>query len=173
MAGWVTVREASEVLGVSQDTIKRRLKNGELVGRREKIPNGFKWYVQVQDAPTTVGTTVDDSSTVAGSTADTTAHSGGTSVETEAALTVLAVELQMVKEAKAAQDQELAKVWTQLEARTREVEELHVLLQRAQEQRQAPLYLPPQQQGATMAGAAVNFRKALMGSWWWKKLFAP
>lgn len=41
----VTIKEAAERLGVSQDTIRRRLKTGELAGEREKTRQGFVWRV--------------------------------------------------------------------------------------------------------------------------------
>jgi len=48
----VSIKEAAERLGVSADTIRRRLKSGELAGEREKTPQGFVWRVELpQDAP--------------------------------------------------------------------------------------------------------------------------
>lgn len=43
----VTIKEAAERLGVSQDTIRRRLKMGELTGEREKTRQGFIWRVEL------------------------------------------------------------------------------------------------------------------------------
>jgi len=43
----VTIKEAAELLGVSQDTIRRRLKHGDLAGEREKTPQGFVWRVEL------------------------------------------------------------------------------------------------------------------------------
>jgi Winged helix-turn-helix DNA-binding len=45
----VTIREAAERLGVSQDTVKRRLKRGELQGVQEPRPQGFVWLVELPD----------------------------------------------------------------------------------------------------------------------------
>lgn|GEM_PF-1897898 len=47
MTDRVSIKEAAERLGVSQDTIRRRLKHGELVGEREKTPQGFVWRVEL------------------------------------------------------------------------------------------------------------------------------
>jgi len=43
----VPIKEAAERLGVSPDTIRRRLKAGELTGEREKTPQGFVWRVEL------------------------------------------------------------------------------------------------------------------------------
>ena len=44
---WVAVRDAAAILGVSVDTVKRRMQRGELERRRETIPQGFRWLVRV------------------------------------------------------------------------------------------------------------------------------
>ncbi len=41
----VTIKEAAERLGVSPDTVRRRLKRGELTGEHETTPQGFVWRV--------------------------------------------------------------------------------------------------------------------------------
>ena len=54
---WLPIREASEVLGVSPDTIRRRLRNGALDGRQEEAPPR-RWLVDVPthaQAPPTPG----------------------------------------------------------------------------------------------------------------------
>lgn len=47
----VSIKDAAERLGVSQDTIRRRLKSGELTGEREKTPQGFVWRVELPQEP--------------------------------------------------------------------------------------------------------------------------
>lgn len=44
---WVALRDAAAILGVSTDTVKRRMQRGELERRRETIPQGFRWLVRV------------------------------------------------------------------------------------------------------------------------------
>ncbi len=44
---WVALRDAATILGVSTDTVKRRMQRGELERRRETIPQGFRWLVRV------------------------------------------------------------------------------------------------------------------------------
>ena len=43
----VPIKEAAKRLGVSADTIKRRLKTGELVGHQKSTAPGFVWLVEV------------------------------------------------------------------------------------------------------------------------------
>ena len=46
----VTIREAADRLGVSGDTVRRRLKAGELAGRHEPHgASGYRWLVQLPD----------------------------------------------------------------------------------------------------------------------------
>jgi len=43
----VGIKEAAEILEVSTDTIRRRLKRGELEGTRMERPQGFVWAVRI------------------------------------------------------------------------------------------------------------------------------
>ncbi len=46
----VTIKEAADRLGVSVDTVRRRLKAGDLEGRREPHgKSGYRWLVQLPD----------------------------------------------------------------------------------------------------------------------------
>ena len=49
----LTVPEAAQRLGVSTDTVKRRLKKGELQGHQEPRPQGYTWLVDLPDEPNT------------------------------------------------------------------------------------------------------------------------
>ena len=44
---WISIKEAGERFGVSADTIRRRLKRGEIVGRKESTAQGFTWVIEV------------------------------------------------------------------------------------------------------------------------------
>ncbi len=44
---WISIKEASERYGVSADTIRRRLKRGEIIGRKESTAQGFVWQIEV------------------------------------------------------------------------------------------------------------------------------
>lgn len=99
----VSVGEAARRLGVSTDTIRRRISKGELIAHREPTPQGYRWEIELQpnDQPL-----------------------NGQDSNLEVLVTTLQAQVQ-------AQGEEL-------DARRREVQELHVLLQTAQAALTAP-----------------------------------
>jgi predicted site-specific integrase-resolvase len=102
----LTIKEAAERLGISEVTIRRRLRTGQLNGYQESPPTG-KWFIEVSDnvEQGEVNTDDDDDS------------------------------LQLVdalRDTIKRQDEVIALLKHQLEAREREVQELHVLLQQSQ-----------------------------------------
>jgi len=99
----VSVGEAARRLGVSTDTIRRRIGKNELLAHREPTPQGFRWEVELQPNDQPVN---------------------GHETNNEALVTAL-------------QAQVLAQT-EELDARRREVQELHVLLQTAQTALTAP-----------------------------------
>jgi len=46
---WGTVSDATQVFGVLADTIRRRIKCGDLETRREQTPQGFRWLIRLPD----------------------------------------------------------------------------------------------------------------------------
>jgi hypothetical protein len=50
MSVWVPVREAAIALGVSEATLKRKLKTGEIQGQQERMEKGWRWLVEVDEA---------------------------------------------------------------------------------------------------------------------------
>jgi hypothetical protein len=46
----VGLTEAARLLGISESTARRRLRNGELAGRQVPTKQGFVWMVEVDDA---------------------------------------------------------------------------------------------------------------------------
>lgn len=42
---WGTVGDVAAAYGVSADTIRRRMRKGELEARREQIPSGYRWLL--------------------------------------------------------------------------------------------------------------------------------
>jgi hypothetical protein len=94
------IREAARRLGVSQDTIRRRIRRGDLTAAREPTAQGFVWLVDLPEEEAETGEPAP-----AGSASDLD-H---------------ARELNRI-------------LLTELEARRREVSELHVLLSQAQRQ---------------------------------------
>jgi hypothetical protein len=45
-SAWLTLAEAAAALGVSVDTVRRRLKRGQLVGERRPTRQGFAWMIR-------------------------------------------------------------------------------------------------------------------------------
>ena len=55
----LSIPEAMHTLGLSQDTIRKRLRSGDLQGQKVKGAGGFRWEVFVADDPTVKGVTQD------------------------------------------------------------------------------------------------------------------
>jgi hypothetical protein len=47
---WAPIADVAAAYGVSVDTIRRKMKRGELDGRREQTPQGFRWLAPLPDA---------------------------------------------------------------------------------------------------------------------------
>ena len=52
---WAPIKQAAQVLGVSTDTVRRRMQRGELASRREDTPQGYRWLVRVDAPPSAPG----------------------------------------------------------------------------------------------------------------------
>jgi len=55
----LSIPEAVHTLGLSQDTIRKRLRSGDLQGQKVKGAGGFRWEVFVADDPTVKSDTQD------------------------------------------------------------------------------------------------------------------
>jgi len=125
MARWVTVQEASAALGVSQDTIKRRLRAGTMPGRKEPMEKGERWLVELgDDVPL------------------------ATAVPSQDESPALREIIDLLKN-------ERAELWQEVASRRREVEELHILLQRSNEQVRL-LAMPGQSNGTASAPVSAE-----------------
>ena len=103
----VTIQEAAQHLGVSQDTVRRRIRKEELQARQTPTPQGFRWMVELEEDA---------------QAAPTLPHRpdiGGAQVE----------DGQDLRELVDALRSQLQSQGEELVARRREVQELHVLLQ--------------------------------------------
>ncbi len=49
MENWVDIRDAAIALNVSPDTLRKRIKRGDMEGRKVPCHNGFKWQVKLDD----------------------------------------------------------------------------------------------------------------------------
>ena len=54
--GWVTLAEAAGLLGVSVDTVYRRLRKGALEARQVPTQHGPAWMVRLGETPTVMPT---------------------------------------------------------------------------------------------------------------------
>ena len=53
-SAWVPIAEAARQFGVSVDTVRRRIKRGNIAAERRETPQGFVWWVCLSD-PAEVG----------------------------------------------------------------------------------------------------------------------
>ena len=122
----VPIIEAANILGVSVDTIRRRISKGELKARKVPSPHGEIYMVEIPD-----------NNVVAASDSE----------EKKEETTSDAQTIEAMKKT-------ISILQTELDARRREVQELHVLLQQAQ--KQSPAY--------KTEGTAD--KKSVKVSWW-------
>ncbi len=110
----VSISEAAIRLGVTQDTIRRRIRKGELTASQEPRPQGYVWFVDVpeEELPSEDPPHPDFK-------------------EENSDVQLLREMMELLREELKTKDR-------QLEAREREVQELHVLLQQAQTALSAP-----------------------------------
>ncbi len=113
----VTIPEAAQLLRLSEYTVRRRLRTGELTGHQVASPGGFAWMVEVpddlaQDAPVE-------------------SCSSGEMATMKALLARAEAQI-------ASQETQLQAKDRQLESKDRQIEQLHVLLQQAQTALSAP-----------------------------------
>jgi chromosome segregation ATPase len=120
----VPIVEAAHKLQVSVDTIRRRLQKGELKGQKQAGAHGHIWLIELEDE-------TEHSNGSAARLADAEQSSRYCSAGCQAEINRLEETIAMLRERFAVQDAEL-------EARRREVQELHVLLQQAQTALSAP-----------------------------------
>lgn len=132
----LTVPEAAKRLGVSTDTIKRRLRRGELQGKKKPTAQGHVWLIEVDD---------DDEG---GELRDATAAAIG------------------------AKDETIAVLRQQLDARTREVERLHILLQQALQRPALPAPPTDQEEPPPLLVQAPGQAPQRPPWWarWWQEL---
>jgi IS30 family transposase len=111
----MNVAEAAQRLGVSTDTIKRRLKRGELQGQRQDTPQGFIWLVAIPKSPDKVNGAVDSSSDA---------------MATESHTTASAMADAMAKEVRRLEEM-VEMLQKELDHRAQEMERMQILLQQA------------------------------------------
>jgi predicted transcriptional regulator len=104
----VSIPEAARRLGVTQDTIRRRIRKGEVAAYQEPRPQGYVWFVDVPEEELS------------------SEEPPYPNFKEETS------EVQLLREMMELLRDELKTKDRQLEAREREVQELHILLQQFQ-----------------------------------------
>jgi hypothetical protein len=121
----LTMVEAAHRLGVSVDTVKRRIQKGELKGHQQPRPQGFVWLVEMPEESNQPGSNPAD-------TPVDTAVSTGELRRLEEMVQFLKAELVARDAQVESWKQEAEAHREQLQAKDRQIEQLHVLLQQAQ-----------------------------------------
>ena len=98
----MTIQGAAEFLGVSEITVRRKLKSGQLTGQQKEAPNG-RWWVEISESQSNFGVGIPDS------------------VKTDSN-TASQDPVQILKD-------QVANLQHHLDIREREVGELHVIIQ--------------------------------------------
>jgi excisionase family DNA binding protein len=122
----VPINDAATILKVSVDTVRRRIKQGELKAHKVASPHGDIYLVEIPDGVVPVPS------------------------ETQARQEENPTEVETIE----AMKKTISVLENELDARRREVQELHVLLQQAQKQ------LPPGKSESASNKTAVKL------SWW-------
>ncbi|MDP9354403.1 MAG: hypothetical protein M3R02_03830 [Chloroflexota bacterium] len=143
------IKAAAGRLGVSPDTIRRRLKSGELAGQKEQTPQGFTWLVEVpytiEPPPRPDASPEPPPAPPADSAPDQS--------------TAPAAEVRRL-------EQLVEVLQTELEARRREVEQLHIVLS----QQARALALPAPQEAPTPATDPPRQPPTQDRPSWWQRL---
>jgi hypothetical protein len=120
----VTVLEAARCLGISPDTVRRRISTGELKARKEINGKNFTWWVEVAEDLVSTGQVIQEGPLPINEQ-DGERFNASSIVDVQTLLDSQASLIATLKAQVQAQQEEL-------ESRRREVQELHVLLQQAQ-----------------------------------------
>src|SRR5918999_89624 len=144
---WVSMTQAASCLGVSVDTIRRRLHRGELQGKQKPISQGFAWLIEIPDEVIEECRRKDSSQpaakleaiesqgcTQADATPDATQQQSQ-SEDSSYLAAILAAENTLLRELVESHRGQVQVLQGELEAKRRDIQELHVLLQRSQDQR--------------------------------------
>ena len=156
MGRWVSLKAAAERLGVSEDTVRRKLKAGELKGRQEKMVRGFRWLVELPE------------------TAEARTYAGAEAERSGTEHTLLREMIERCEQTVTRMETTQEHLWEELAARRREVSELHILLQRAQDREQRPpVSLPAGRDHLSLAESLARMLLSMQQSRWWKAVWRP
>jgi hypothetical protein len=128
MMGLVTMTEAARRLDVTVETVKRRLRRGELQGHKQPRPQGFTWLIEMPED------TGDQDSTPSVTPSDT-PTSNAEVHRLEDMVSLLQRELAITREEL---EHQRSMYQSELVSKNKQIEQLHVLLQQAQAALPAP-----------------------------------
>ena len=115
----VSIKEAAQRLGVTEVTIRRRIRDGHLHAHQQPRPQGFTWVVTLPDQG-------EEASSPSGQSID-----GNDGVEDSRREDVLEDIIRR-------QDETIHHLRHELETRGKEIEQLHILIQQLQHSLPAP-----------------------------------
>ena len=124
----VTMAEAARRLDVTVETVKRRLRRGELQGHKQPRPQGFTWLVEMPED------TGDRDSTPSVPPSDT-PTSNAEVHRLEDMISLLQKELDITREEL---EHQRSMYQSELVSKNKQIEQLHILLQQAQAALPAP-----------------------------------
>jgi hypothetical protein len=125
--------EAAQRLGIHPETLRRRIRRGEVKAHQQRTSHGDVWLVEVEPAeppPETSNQGHSGQDGVAGSQANRNEDSGEVKTLREM--------VDLLKHELEARDRQTESWKQQLEAKDKQIEQLHVLLQQAQVALPAP-----------------------------------
>jgi hypothetical protein len=128
MMGLVTMTEAARRLDVTVETVKRRLRRGELQGHKQPRPQGFTWLIEMPED------TGDQDSTPSVTPSDTPASNAEVH-RLEDMVSLLQRELAITRDEL---EHQRSMYQSELVSKNKQIEQLHVLLQQAQAALPAP-----------------------------------
>jgi hypothetical protein len=124
----VTMTEAARRLDVTVETVKRRLRRGELQGHQQPRPQGFTWLIEMPED------TGDQDSTPSVTPSDT-PTSNAEVHRLEDMISLLQKELDVTREEL---EHQRSMYQSELVSKNKQIEQLHILLQQAQAALPAP-----------------------------------
>ncbi len=119
----VGIAEAAKRLGVAQDTIRRRIRKGDLVAYQEHRPQGYIWLVEL---PEDDSTSDPEPEVVNGSDFDT------TEAPEQPSLAALSSQVEGQRRLIESLESQVLAYQQELTAKNDQIRELHVLLQQVQ-----------------------------------------
>ena len=112
---WLPIRQAANQLGISVDTVRRRIQRNDIASRREQTPQGYRWLVRVEQKPAPVALKTGDRAETGGNDAPGSSETGEIAVHDASARTD-------------SRDVLIETLRVELDRRAREVAELHAAI---------------------------------------------